>query len=144
MVMRFDPFRELDRLTQQPHGGGRAVAVPMDAYRRSDRVFVHFDLPGVDPASIDVTVEKNVLTVNAERSWPRREGDEIIVVERPQGTFTRQLFLGENLDTERVEADYDRGVLTLTIPMAERARARRVDISSGDTPRAGEVPGSGA
>jgi HSP20 family protein len=129
MLMRFDPLRELDRLFQQG-GAAREPAMPMDAYRRGDRFIVHFDLPGVDPASIDLTVEKNVLTVRAERKWPRQEDDEVVVSERPQGTFTRQLFLGESLDAEHIEARYDNGVLTLSIPVAEQAKPRKVAITS--------------
>jgi HSP20 family protein len=104
---------------------------------------VHFDLPGVDPASIDLTVEKNVLTVTAERHWARQEGDEITVSERPQGRFNRQLFLGESLDPEKIKANYDQGVLTLHIPVAERAKPRKVEISAG-TPEAVEVATSAA
>ena len=142
MLMRFDPFRELDRLTQAPWGNSRPV-MPMDAYRRGDRFYVHFDLPGVDPASIDLTVEKNVLTVTAERHFSRQEGDEITVAERPQGRFNRQLFLGESLDPDRIQANYDQGVLTLHIPVAERAKPRKVEISAG-TPEAVEVTTSAA
>ena len=135
MLMRFDPFRELDRLTQQSWSGqqARTAAMPIDAYRRGDQFLVHFDLPGVDPASIELTVEKNVLTVGAERSWARKEGDEIVVAERPQGRFTRQLFLGEGLDPDRVAADYTQGVLTLTIPVAEQAKPRRVEVNRGES-----------
>jgi HSP20 family protein len=134
MLMRFDPFRDLDRLTDQVSRGTRQLpaVLPMDAYQRGDSFVVHFDLPGADPQSIDLTVERNVLTVRAERSWPRSEGDEILVSERPQGTFTRQLFLGESLDTDRIEANYENGVLTLTIPVAEAAKPRRVQIAGGD------------
>jgi len=92
---------------------------------------VHFDVPGVDPASIDLTVEKNVLTVTAERHFGRSEGDEITVSERPQGRFSRQLFLGESLDPDGIQAHYDQGVLTLHIPIAERAKPRKVEVSSG-------------
>jgi HSP20 family protein len=130
MLMRFDPFRELDRLRQQASAGASAV-MPIDAYRRGDRVVVHFDLPGVEPSTIDLTVEQNVLMVRAERTWQEAEGDEIIVSERPQGIFTRQLFLGESLDGERVEANYEHGVLTVTIPVAEQAKPRKVEITSG-------------
>jgi HSP20 family protein len=130
MLMRFDPFRELDRLTQAPWGTSRPV-MPMDAYRRNGDFVVHFDVPGVDPGSIDLTVEKNVLTVTAERHFPRQEGDEITVSERPQGRFNRQLFLGESLDADRIAANYDQGVLTLHIPVAERAKPRKVEISAG-------------
>ncbi|MBW3615984.1 MAG: Hsp20/alpha crystallin family protein, partial [Actinobacteria bacterium] len=112
MLMRFDPFRELDRLTQQVAGGnGRPAVMPMDAYRAGDHFVVHFDLPGVDAGSIELTVEKNVLTVTAERRWQSQDGQEVLVTERPQGSFSRQLFLGEGLDPERIEANYDNGVL---------------------------------
>jgi HSP20 family protein len=130
MLMRFDPFRELDRLTQAPWTGSRP-AMPMDAYRRNGDFVVHFDLPGVDPATIDLTVEKNVLTVTAERHFGKQEGDEITVSERPQGRFSRQLFLGDSLDPDRIKANYDQGVLTLHIPVAERAKPRKVEISAG-------------
>jgi HSP20 family protein len=130
MLMRFDPFRELDRLTSAPWGNQRP-AMPMDAYRRNGDFVVHFDLPGVDPSSIDLTVEKNVLTVTAERHFAKAEGDEITVTERPQGRFSRQLFLGDSLDADRITANYDQGVLTLHIPVAERAKPRKVEISAG-------------
>ena len=142
MLMRFDPFRELDRLTQAPWGNSRPV-MPMDAYRRNGDFVVHFDVPGVDPASIDLTVEKNVLTVTCERHLSRAEGDEITVSERPQGRFNRQLFLGESLDPDGIQANYDQGVLTLHIPIAERAKPRRVEVSAG-TPEAVEVTPSAA
>ncbi len=129
MLMRFDPFRELDRLTQV--FGGRAAVMPMDAYRQGDQFVVHFDLRGVDPSSIDLTVEKNVLTVSAQRQWQRGDDQQVVVSERPQGTFSRQLFLGESLDANRVEASYDNGVLTVTIPVGEQARPRKVEITSG-------------
>ena len=132
MLMRFDPFRELDRLAQQTTGTGRPPVMAMDAYRHGDQFVVHFDLPGVDASSIDLTVEKNVLTVSAERRWQPTNGDEIVVSERPQGTFSRQLFLGEGLDPERIQASYDNGVLTVTVPVAERAKPRKVEISSGN------------
>ncbi len=133
MLMRFDPFRELDRLAEQTWGGTRQPAMPMDAYRRGDHFVVHFDLPGVDPSSIDLTVEKNVLTVSAERHWQPAEGNEVVVAERPQGSFSRQIFLAETLDSERIEASYDAGVLTVRIPVAEAAKPRRVSIGQRDT-----------
>ena len=142
MLMRFDPFRELDRLAQTPWSGSRPV-MPMDAYRRNGDFVVHFDLPGIDPATIDLTVEKNVLTVTAERRFSRQEGDEITVSERPQGRFSRQLFLGESLDPDGIAANYDQGVLTLHIPVAERAKPRKVEISAG-SPEAVEVTSSAA
>jgi HSP20 family protein len=140
MLMRFDPFRDLDRLTQRAWTSTPAV-MPIDAYRHGDRVLVHFDLPGVDPSSIDLTVEQNVLTARAERTWQPAEGDEVIVSERPQGNFTRQLFLGESLDGERIEANYEHGVLTVTIPVAEQAKPRKVEIASGDKPEAIQAEG---
>jgi HSP20 family protein len=134
MLMRTDPFRELDRLTQQVFGtAARPSAMPMDAYRKGDEFFVHFDLPGIDPDSIDLTVEQNVLTVRAERLALAAEGAEVLVTERPSGTFTRQLFLGETLDTERLEANYNAGVLVLTIPVREAAKPRKVVITSSDS-----------
>jgi HSP20 family protein len=142
MLMRFDPFRELDRLTSAPWGNTRQ-AMPMDAYRRNGDFVVHFDLPGIDPSSIDLTVEKNVLTVTAERHFPRQDGDEITVSERPQGKFNRQLSLGDSLDADRIAANYDQGVLTLHIPVAERAKPRKVEISAGG-PEAVEVATSAA
>jgi HSP20 family protein len=138
MLMRFDPFRDFDRAWQelaQQASRQSARSFPMDAYRRGDDFVVHFDLPGVDPASIDVSVDNNVLTVRAERRFEQEPHDEILATERPQGTFTRQLMLGDQLDTDRISAGYDRGVLTLTIPVAERAKPRKVEITTtSDSP----------
>ena len=130
MLMRFDPFRDIDRLSQL-WTQGRQAAMPMDAYRQGDHFVVHLDLPGVDPASVELTVEKNVLTVRAERHAAQADGSEWLVNERPQGSFTRQLFLGEGLDSEHIEANYDQGVLTVTVPVAETAKPRKVEISAG-------------
>jgi HSP20 family protein len=133
MLMRTDPFRELDRLAQQALGTpARPAAMPIDAYRDGEVFVVQFDLPGVDPASIDLTIEKNVLTVHAQRIRSAGEGVEMLVAERPQGTFSRQLFLGESLDADRIDANYADGVLTLQIPVAERAKPRRVPINQTD------------
>ncbi|MFE0327425.1 Hsp20/alpha crystallin family protein [Streptomyces sp. NPDC058960] len=133
MLMRTDPFRELDRLTQQVFGTtARPTAMQMDAYRSGDELVVHFDLPGVDPESIDLDVERHVLNVRAERRSAAPEGADMVVAERPTGTFTRQLFLGDTLDTERIDASYDAGVLTLRIPVAEEAKPRRIQITGGD------------
>ena len=133
MLMRTDPFRELDRLTQQVLGTtARPAAMPMDAYRQGDSFYIHFDLPGIDPGSIDLTVEQNVLTVRAERIPARNDGAEMIVAERPYGTFTRQVFLGETLDAEKIAADYATGVLTLTIPVHEAAKPRSIHVTSSD------------
>jgi HSP20 family protein len=137
MLMRTDPFRELDRLTQQVFGtAARPAAMPMDAYRKGDHFYIHFDLPGVKADSIDLTVEQNVLTVRAERGPLQAEGAEMIVSERPYGTFTRQVFLGETLDTDQIAADYAAGVLTLTIPVHEAAKPRSIQISSSDEKQA--------
>lgn len=132
MLMRTDPFRDLDRWTQQVFGTAtRPAAMPMDAYRNGEEFVVHFDLPGVDAESIDLTVEKNVLTVHAERTRPVAENVELVANERPQGIFSRQLFLGETLDTEHIEANYSDGVLTLRLPIAEKAKPRRVPVGVG-------------
>ncbi len=133
VLMRTDPFRELGRLTEQVLGTtSRPAFMPMDAWRSGDSVIVEFDLPGVEPDSIDLDVERNVLTVRAER--PIRETtEEIMASERPRGLFSRQLVLGDNLDLDRVVAGYDDGVLRLQIPIAERAKPRKITISQGDT-----------
>ncbi|MEU1022658.1 Hsp20/alpha crystallin family protein [Streptomyces sp. NPDC005904] len=135
MLMRTDPFRELDRLTQQVFNSTRPAGMQMDAYREGDEFVVHFDLPGVDPESIDLDVERHVLNVRAERRSPAREGVEMIAAERPTGSFSRQLFLGDTLDTERIDASYEAGVLTLRIPVAEQAKPRKIQISGGDSGR---------
>ena len=133
MLMRTDPFRDLDRITQQVFGTpSRPAAMPIDAYRRGDQFVVHFDLPGVAPDSIDLTVERNVLTVHAARQRATADDDELLIGERPHGTFSRQLFLGESLDTDRIDASCTDGVLTLRIPIAERAKPRRVEVSPGE------------
>ncbi len=141
---RFDPFRELDRMTQQltAASGAATRSFPLDAYRRGDQFVVAFDLPGVDPGSIDLTVERNVLTVSAERRAATREGDQVIVSERPYGTFTRQLFLGESLDADNVQASYDAGVLTLTIPVAPQAKPRKLEVQVGPGRRQEVIEGS--
>jgi HSP20 family protein len=132
MLMRTDPFRELDRVAQQVFGtAARPAAMPIDAYRQGEEFVVLFDLPGCDPASINLTVERNLLTVHAERSRPAEEV-ELLIGERPTGTFSRQLFLAETLDTERIVANYTDGVLRLRVPVKEQAKPRRVDIAVGD------------
>ncbi len=133
MLIRTDPFRDLDRLTQQVFGtAARPAAMPMDAYRKGDTFYVHFDLPGVRADSIDLTVEQNVLTVRAERRPEQLDDAEMIVAERPAGTFTRQVFLGDTLDADQIAADYSAGILTLTIPVREAAKPRSIQISSQD------------
>lgn len=139
MLVRTDPFRELERLSQQVFGGpgtaARPAAMPMDAWRDGEVFVIEFDLPGIDPSSVDLDVERNVLTVHVER--PLLGSDqEVLVAERPRGVFSRQVILGDNLDTESIQASYDAGVLTLRIPVAERAKPRKIEInSSGSTPQ---------
>jgi len=137
MLMRTDPFRELDRVAQQVLGTtARPAAMPIDAYRKGDQFVALFDLPGLDADAINLTVERNVLTVHAERHRPDADDVELLIGERPHGTFSRQLFLAETLDTERIAADYTDGVLRLRIPVKEQAKPRRVDIGvqrSGST-----------
>ncbi|MGA2803656.1 MAG: Hsp20/alpha crystallin family protein [Acidimicrobiales bacterium] len=128
-MMRFDPFRELDRLTQ-PMWNARA-SVPLDVYRKGEKFIVRVDLPGIDPASLDLTIERNVLSIKAERSWVPADGDEVRVAERPQGTFTRRLFLSEGLDADHIAAQYEHGVLTVTVPVAVSAKSRKIAIGLG-------------
>lgn len=133
-LVRSDPFRDVDRLFQQLWAGGReprTLSMPMDAYRKDDAFLIRVDLPGVDVDSVDLTVEENVLTVRAERPLPpSAEGVEPVITERPYGTFTRQVFLGTNLDTEHIRAEYEAGVLTVVIPVAEHAKPRRITVTS--------------
>jgi len=130
MLIRTDPFRDLDRFAQQLTGTkNRPSAMPMDAWRDGDEFVVEFDLPGVDPESIDLDIERNVLTVRAER--PAFNPDrELVLAERPRGVFSRQVILGDTLDTERIRAGYDGGVLVLRIPVAERAKPRKIEIAT--------------
>ncbi len=136
MLMRFDPFRDIDRVFDQAFTMARQTSMPMDAYRHGDSFVVHFDLPGVDPSSIDVSTEQNVLTVSAERHWEAVEGDELVANERRQGTFSRQMILGNALDVDKIHATYENGVLTLTIPVAEKAKPRKIEISTSGSQQA--------
>jgi HSP20 family protein len=141
MLMRTDPFREFDRLTQQVFNNAagtwsRPTAMPMDAFRAGDEFVVAFDLPGIDPDAIELNIERNVLTVKAERRPTATDQSvEMQVSERPLGVFSRQLFLGDTLDTSRIKADYDAGVLTLRIPIAEQAKPRKIEIGGGQGTR---------
>ncbi|MDG9728401.1 MULTISPECIES: Hsp20/alpha crystallin family protein [unclassified Streptomyces] len=138
MLMRTDPFREFDRLTQQLFGStpgtwSRPSAMPMDAYREGDAYVIALDLPGVDPDAIDIDVERNMLTVKAERRPLTKSDDtQMELSERPLGVFSRQVVLADSLDTEHISADYDVGVLTLRVPIAERAKPRKISIGAGD------------
>jgi HSP20 family protein len=131
MLMRTDPFRELDRFAQQVFGtAARPAVMPMDAWREGEEFVVEFDLPGINAESLDIDIERNVVTVRAERAAvdPNRE---MLASERPRGVFSRQLVLGENLDTERIEAGYHEGVLSLRIPVAEKAKPRKIAVGRG-------------
>ena len=132
MLMRTDPFRDFDRLTEAVFGTrARPAVMSMDAYREDGTFVVHLDLPGVTTESIDLTVEQNVLSIHAERKPPVGDSAEKVIDERSYGMFSRQLFLGDTLDADRLEADYDAGVLTIKIPIAEKAKPRRIEVSGG-------------
>jgi HSP20 family protein len=131
MLVRTDPFRQFDRLAEQVLGtAARPAAMPMDAWRSGHEFIVEFDLPGIDPQSIDLDVERNVLTVRAERKPSTGPDVELVAAERPRGVFSRQVILGDTLDAEQIEASYDTGVLRLTIPVAEKAKPRKIAIST--------------
>ena len=143
MLMRTDPFRDFDRLTQQLLGtNARPSAMLMDAWRDGDQFLVEFDLPGVDPGSVDLDVERNVLTVTAQRP-PVNDRSDFLAAERPRGVFSRQLVLGDNLDLDRIQAAYKDGVLRLVIPVAEKAKPRKISISHGDTADEAITTGNG-
>ncbi|MHB1710161.1 MAG: Hsp20/alpha crystallin family protein [Acidimicrobiales bacterium] len=132
MLVRTDPFRELDRVASQVFGTtARPAVMPMDAWRDGDTFVVEFDLPAVNPESVDLDVERNVLTVRAERLSPTGPEIELVASERPRGVFSRQVILGDALDTENIRASYEAGVLRLNIPVAERAKPRKISIESG-------------
>ena len=132
MRLRYDPFRELDRFADQAFN--RTPAVPMDAVRHGDHVTLRFDLPGIDPASIDLEVERNVLALKAERRPAHADDEQVLASERRHGSYHRQVVLGDQLDGSRVEASYDAGVLTVIIPVAETAKPRKVAVAAGATP----------
>jgi HSP20 family protein len=135
MLMRTDPFRDLDRWTQQVFGtAARPAVMPMDAWREGDEFIVELDLPGVTEDSLNLDVERNVLTVHAERPGLNQDR-EMVSAERPRGLFSRQLFLGDSLDADRIQASYHNGVLRLSIPVAEKAKPRRIKIASSDEKR---------
>jgi HSP20 family protein len=136
MLMRTDPFRELDRLTQQVFGTqgtlARPAVMPMDAWRDADTFVVELDVPGVAADSIDLDVERNVVTIRAERLGSEQD-KEMLAAERPRGVFSRQLVLGDTLDTDNISASYDAGVLTLKIPVAEKSKPRKITIGDNAT-----------
>ena len=132
MLVRFDPFRDFDRLWDSVAPATQPRSFPMNAVRRGEALHVTFDLPGFTADQVDLTVERNQLTLTAERRWEKQEGEEWLVAERPSGTFRRQLLLGENLDTERLEARFHDGVLEVMIPIAEAAKPRKIEIGGGN------------
>jgi HSP20 family protein len=143
MALGYDPFREYEQLAQQLLSGGRVPrSFPMDAYRRGDQFIVHLDLPGVDPGSIDITVESGMLSVSAERRFEQEDEDEIIVTERPQGRFNRDLRFGSAIDVEKIGASYEGGVLTLTLPVSERAKPRTIRVEARNEGQRDIEPGS--
>jgi HSP20 family protein len=136
MLMRTDPFRDFDRLTEAVLGTrARPAVMPMTAYREDGTFVVHLDLPGATADSIDLTVEQNVLTVHAERKPPVGDSAERVVDERSYGVFSRQLFLGDTLDADQLTASYDAGVLSVRIPIAEKAKPRKVEVTAGGSPK---------
>ena len=139
MLFNNDPFRDFDNVFRRLGTTTSAHAMPMDAYRRGEDVWVHVDLPGVSSDSLDINVERNVLTISAERDWAPTEGDRMYLSERVRGTFRRQVNLGEGLDAENIEADLTDGVLTLRIPVAERAKPRKISITTGNSTAAIEA-----
>ena len=136
MLMRTDPFRDMDRIFDQLTGTtSRPAVMHVDAERDGDWFNVYFDLPGVDPDSIELTVERNVLQVKAQRQRTTKDGVETVISERPMGVFSRQLFVADTLDTDKLEATYDNGVLTLAIPVSEKAKPRKIAIGTGNSGR---------
>ena len=139
MLVRFDPWRELDRLTQDFWGGVRRLGLPVDVHRKGEDYVIKFDLPGVDPDSIDLTVSEGMLTVKAERHSQPQEGVEVVNSERPTGVYFRRLFLGDALDTDNLKANYDNGVLTVVVPITEAAKPKKIEVGTGSTPQAIEA-----
>jgi HSP20 family protein len=141
MLTRFDPVADFDRFSSELFGAlnRKAVNMPIDAYRHQDQWVVNVDLPGVDPSTIDLTVDRNVLRIEASRNWRPAEGDLVLVAERPLGVFNRQLMLSEDIDTTAIKADYNAGVLTVLLPVAETAKPKKVAISTDGTSRPAAV-----
>ena len=144
MLTRFDPLVDLERIGSELFGpiARWSTAMPLDAFRHEDSWTVRVDLPGVDPSTVDLTVDRNVLRIEATRNWQPGEGDQVLAIERPRGTFTRQLMLGEDLDPGAISADYRDGVLTVTLPVAEAAKPKKVAITTSGPSSVVEVPSS--
>jgi len=143
MIVRFEPFKAFDPASGF-WGGRQGRSIPVDVYRRGDEYKVHLDLPGVDPSSVEVTVDHDVLTVRATRTWEPQETDQIQITERPRGQVSRRLLLGESLDREHLTASYENGVLTVTIPVAQLSKPRRVEITRPGEPQAVGAEGASA
>jgi HSP20 family protein len=139
-LLRYDPFRDFEPLAEQSPGRRAPRTMPMEAFRRGEEFVVALDLPGVEPGAVDVTVERNVVSIRARRSPLHREGDEILIDERPRGSFGRQFFLGDNLDAANVTADFDRGVLTLTVPVSEASKPRQIPIARSGAAHSPDLP----
>jgi HSP20 family protein len=138
MLLQNDPFRDIDAWFERMTGrssSNDSWPMPMDAYKRGNDLWVDIDLPGVAADSVDIDVERNVLTVTAQRSWERKEGDQVYLAERHRGSFRRQVHLGDGLDADRIEARYNDGVLTLQIPVAEKAQPRKIEVQTGSASR---------
>src|SRR5688572_25084014 len=135
MLTRFDPFRDFERVFERPWGPARQPTMPLDAYRHGDTYVVNVDLPGFDPSSIDVTAEKDVLSIKAERQWQPVEGDDVVAAERTHGQFFRQVFLGDGLDTDTINASYDNRALMITIPLADPPKPRTNELPHNSEPK---------
>lgn len=132
LLTQNDPFRDLDLFFRGPRTSG-PTSMPMDAYRRGEDVWVHVDMPGIAQDSVEIDVERGVLTITAERQWQRQESDQVYLSERPQGTFRRQVQLGDSLDVDGIEADFVDGVLTLRIPVSAKAKPKKIQIGKRDS-----------
>ena len=136
MLIRSDPFREIDRWLENVSTAGRERSIPMDAYRQADDLVLHFDMPGVDPDAIELSVENDVLRITGSRRWEAAEGQELYARERAQGEFTRQVILGRSVDTTKVTATSNNGVLTVHLPLAQTSRRQKITIQSSSQPAA--------
>jgi HSP20 family protein len=136
-ISSFDPLLTLDRMLSRMssgyQGGSSQMVPPMDVYRRGDEFVVELDIPGVDPSSIDITVERNMLTAAGELHPRHDDADELLVCERPHARFRRQVYLGESLDTENIRASYENGVLRVTIPVSREQQSRRITVQGSES-----------
>ena len=140
MLMRFDPFREIDRLSEELFSRPPERSVPMDAYRRTDELVIHFDLPGVDPKTVELTVDNDVLLMKAHRAWTAEPTDESLVRERYQGDYVRRVMLGRSVDTTKIKARYEDGVLTIHLPVAEKAKKHKIEVARPAAAQGSDIP----